>query len=196
MRRWEHWDSAPIGIRAARKDPRIDDTAGRPHTIVVIDRLIRADHVEEMSRMLRQPVLAFHWAQRFSDGSGVAAYSALSVGERAEIAHTFKTMREDVAPSPEALPHPDEYVRGCIAEMKSMLEKLEHAAETLQRDSSAEDICVARVEADGVLDAAEEIATGLFGWELAREEIESERADRSGGSTPKKPNEPPSDEDR
>src|SRR5688572_12350292 len=90
-----------VGIRRVRHDRRVKHSNGRPHTVVVFDRVIRAHSPEEMGHKLRLPVIAFTWSKRIDDGGGIGAYQSIRDEERIEIAHTLESMLSDVRVPPE-----------------------------------------------------------------------------------------------
>jgi hypothetical protein len=119
-----------------------------------------------MSDKLGQPVLAFYGGDDIFAAAGTADYTELSDGERSEIAYTLASMSDDVAARSYVGPDAPEDARGQVAELKRLLKKLDAATRLLESGSTAADVCLARMEANGVLHAAQEIASGLFAWEL------------------------------
>lgn len=169
--------------RAAQNNPqrRTEATSAfdptRPHTVVVIDRRISAGTLDEISRKLHQPVIAFGSATRVDDGEWIVDSAAMNEEERAAIAYTLHVLRESVRVPLDPPREAKKVIRGQIDELAVALAQLRHAVDELpdDRDPSADEYATARWEGDSVHQLAEEVASTLTSCEMEEDERERKR---------------------
>jgi hypothetical protein len=176
MTAWRTRPLASVGIRPLYGDPRAHDTE-RSHTVVIIDRIVRARDLEEMGRKLRQPVLAFASARHIDDGESQADTASVTEGERAVLAGTLESLRETIL-TPAFPPfNVYEQLKEHVDVLEQAVVALRQELERMPEERTAQDIAEVRVESDNVHAITESILTLLSSWELYQDERERPRND-------------------
>ena len=157
-----------MGLRRTSNEHSSDS----PHTVVVIDRFVSANTLDEMSRKLRQPVLAFTSAKRNDDGESIIDLAALEERDRETMAGTLRELREGVLLRSYVPYNVDEEVKADVATLQAAVGVLSQLIEKLNSKAVVDDVATARAEADNVRELADGIAATLFSWELDKDETD------------------------